>query len=85
VTVQTPAKVPIEILKDRMTCIEEKEDGVMSRAFLNLSNALNRIVVRTARYDDDQAVPGSGQITDELLDLIRETIVRRVDELGLAR
>jgi hypothetical protein len=46
-----------------------------------LSAALTDIVGNVARchYDD------VGQINDELRDIIREHVIRRIDELGLAR
>jgi hypothetical protein len=85
VTVQTTAKPSREILEDRIAGLYSPDGDKMGRQVLWLSNALTWLVVRVARLDDDSAAPGTGQVADELLDLIRETIVRRVDELGLAR
>jgi hypothetical protein len=79
----TAAKAPVsrEILYDRYAGLEldDHDGGEWTKLQQQLSSALGDLLAGTARCHRDDV----GPILDELFDLIREHIVRRVDELDL--
>jgi hypothetical protein len=78
----TKARVPREILYDRYQGLEidDSDGGDWTELQQRLSSALTDFSTGTARCHADDV----GPVIDELYDLIREHIVRRVDETGLA-
>jgi hypothetical protein len=71
-----------DILYDRYAGLEmdDGDGGEWTDLQRALSGTLGDLVQGTARCHRDDASP----ILDELYDLIRDHVVRRVDELGLA-
>lgn len=81
--------------------LEDRYDGLLypsevhrssTKLWQRLHGALTALYEGTARrewqgalVDPDEPGTGDGTVTDELLDLIREHMVGRIDELGLAR
>lgn len=85
---QTAAKVSRESLEDRYnglmlaglnpSKLQEKLDGVT----WGIVDGLSRLPYRTMEESTERGVD---RLIDEVQALIREHVIRRVDELGLAR
>jgi hypothetical protein len=86
-TGQATARIPRAIIEDRYDGLIEPDSGAWSPLAMKLAKLLERLVAGTARVpvEEDARNALSDLAEQEIFVVIRETIIRRVDELGLAR
>lgn len=81
--------IPLQVLEDRYDgLLYTPVGGDPTKLQMRLWRALEDLATRTARRPLEGEAPdlnGAEMITSELCDMIREHIVRRVHETGVAR
>jgi hypothetical protein len=86
-----PPKVSREILEDRYDGAIDTPDGSMTKTGDRLYRAVREVYEAVARQpwrgnlEEEGGHPPDGLLVDDAIRLVREHIIRRVDELDLAR
>jgi hypothetical protein len=82
-----PPRIARAILEDRWEGLKDTRDGMdTSKIYLRLIETLDAFVEGVSRHPyNDDAGRGEVDLIDECTELLREHIIRRVDELELAR